>query len=53
MFAEILAGLQALGDRMLLWSIAILIAIPIDALIIACNRKTFEEMTGMDLTKKK
>ncbi len=53
MFESILTGLQALGDHMLRWSIAIAIAIPIDALIIACNRKTFEELTGINLTKKK
>ncbi len=52
MFEAILTGLQALSDRMLQWCLAIAIAIPIDALIIAFNRKTFEELTGINLTKK-
>lgn len=43
MLGEIAAGLTALGMRMLQYGFAITCCIPIWALIIAFNRKDFEE----------
>ena len=51
MLETIAQGLLALGDRILQWNVAILLSIPVAAIIIAFNRETFEEMIGVNQKK--
>ena len=48
MLETITQALLALGDRILQWNVAILLSIPVAAIIIAFNRETFEEMIGVN-----